>query len=74
MAVNEIPETNVTYEELIQLEYEFNDVEDEIGKSIQQDSKLRMNCEAPQVLPRILLRSEFATQFFKTPNFPTMIL
>ena len=34
MAVNEIPETNVTYEELIQLELEFNDVEDEIGKSI----------------------------------------
>jgi hypothetical protein len=34
MAVNEIPETNVTYEQLIQLEYEFNDVEDEIGMSV----------------------------------------
>src|ERR1700712_771065 len=33
MAVNETPETNVTYEELIQLEYEFDDVEGEIGMS-----------------------------------------
>ena len=38
MAVNEIPETNVTYEQLIQLEYEFNDVEDEVGMSIKSYS------------------------------------
>lgn len=30
MATSEIAETNITYEQLIQLEYEFGDVEDEI--------------------------------------------
>lgn len=33
MTASEIPETNVTYEQLIQLEYEFNDAEDEIRTS-----------------------------------------
>lgn len=38
MAPSEIPETNVTYEQLIQLEYEFNDAEDEIRTSNQHQS------------------------------------
>jgi hypothetical protein len=47
MAVNEIPETNVTYEQLIQLEYEFSDVEDEVGMLIQSFRTLKMMLKAP---------------------------
>ena len=50
MAVNEIPETNVTYEQLIQLEYEFSDVEDEVGMLIQLFRTLEMMLKAPAKL------------------------
>ncbi|RDI84315.1 hypothetical protein Vi05172_g5531 [Venturia inaequalis] len=60
MALSEVPETTVTYEQLIQLEYEFNDAEDEI---LRHSYKI----EAP-------LYERRSSLVAKIPNFWALVL
>jgi hypothetical protein len=68
MAVNEVPETNVTYEQLIQLEYEFNDAEDDIGMSSQSYSSM---FEASQALSNPLVGKWNCNIHLATTKFST---